>query len=156
MWMLGRTPPEAIVTPLSSLLSSSSFLTASWMCLLKDYDTVREGEGIITTCYRNIVMVLSHSNTCDSHESAVATSAATATSTPAPSITAALDGTGEANLGMMRVFLLSRAAFPASSRISAARYSSTAARYTGAPAPIRLAYCRAVTDVSRQNNSTAV
>ncbi len=44
---------------------------------------------------------------------------------------------------MMLVFLLSRAAFPASSRISAARYSSTAARYTGAPAPIRLAYCRA-------------
>ena len=35
--------------------------------------------------------------------------------------------------GMIRVFLLSRAAFPANSRISAARYSSTAARYTGAP-----------------------
>jgi hypothetical protein len=30
----------------------------------------------------------------------------------------------------MRCFLLSRAALPASSRISAARYSSTAARYT--------------------------
>ncbi len=37
-------------------------------------------------------------------------------------------------------FLLSLAAFPASSRISAARYSRTAARYTGAPAPMRLAY----------------
>lgn len=34
---------------------------------------------------------------------------------------------------MIRVFLLSRAALPANSRISAARYSSTAARYTGAP-----------------------
>ena len=34
---------------------------------------------------------------------------------------------------MIRVFLLSRAAFPANSRISAARYSRTAARYTGAP-----------------------
>ena len=29
VWMLGKTPPEAMVTPLSSLLSSSSFLTAS-------------------------------------------------------------------------------------------------------------------------------
>ena len=38
--------------------------------------------------------------------------------------------------GIMRDFLLSRAAFPASSRTSAARYSRTAARYTGAPAPI--------------------
>ena len=36
-------------------------------------------------------------------------------------------------------FLLSRAALPASSRISAARYSRTAARYTGAPAPTRSA-----------------
>lgn len=34
---------------------------------------------------------------------------------------------------MIRVFLLSRAAFPANSRISAARYSRTAAKYTGAP-----------------------
>ena len=34
---------------------------------------------------------------------------------------------------MIRVFLLSRAALPANSRISAARYSRTAARYTGAP-----------------------
>ena len=65
--------------------------------------------------------------------------------------------------GMIRVFLLSLvrvktnkqdwgayndklvynkhlAALPASSRISADRYSSTAARYTGAPAPMRLAY----------------
>lgn len=32
--------------------------------------------------------------------------------------------------GTIRCFLLSRAAFPASSRISAARYSRTAARYT--------------------------
>jgi hypothetical protein len=39
-----------------------------------------------------------------------------------------------------RVFLLSRLALPASSSTSAARYSSTAARYTGAPAPTRLAY----------------
>ncbi|KAJ6305806.1 hypothetical protein OIU76_002920 [Salix suchowensis] len=31
--MLGKTPPFAIVTEPSSLLSSSSFLTASWMCL---------------------------------------------------------------------------------------------------------------------------
>ena len=28
-WMLGRTPPWAMVTPARSLLSSSSFLTAS-------------------------------------------------------------------------------------------------------------------------------
>ena len=42
-------------------------------------------------------------------------------------------------LGMMRDFLLSLAAFPASYRISAARYSMTAAMYTGAPAPTRLA-----------------
>jgi hypothetical protein len=38
--------------------------------------------------------------------------------------------------GMMRVFLLSRAAFPASSRISAVRYSITAAMYTAAPPAI--------------------
>ena len=60
--MLGSTPPAAIVTPPSNLLSSSSFRTANWM-------------------WR----------------------------------------------GTIRVFLLSRAAFPASSRTSAARYSSTAA-----------------------------
>ena len=61
-------------------------------------------------------------------------------------------------LGLIRRFLLSRAALPASSRISAARYSRTAARYTkkrtisggntlskmkrrvpGAPAPILFA-----------------
>ena len=29
-WMLGRTPPWAMVTPASSLFSSSSFLMASW------------------------------------------------------------------------------------------------------------------------------
>ena len=62
-WMLGRTPPEAMVTLPSSLLSSSSFLTASWM-------------------WRGTILL----------------------------------------------FLLSRAALPASSRISADRYSSTAAR----------------------------
>lgn len=45
--------------------------------------------------------------------------------------------------GMIRAFLLSRAAFPASSRTSAERYSSTAARYTGAPLPTRWAYCPA-------------
>ena len=42
--------------------------------------------------------------------------------------------------GTIRLFLLSRAAFPASSKISAHKYSNTAARYTGAPAPIRVAY----------------
>merc|ERR1719488_324769 len=42
--------------------------------------------------------------------------------------------------GMMRDFLLSRAALPASSSTSAAMYSRTAARYTGAPAPMREAY----------------
>lgn len=41
--------------------------------------------------------------------------------------------------GMIRVFLLSRAALPANSNTSAARYSRTAARYTGAPAPTRSA-----------------
>lgn len=46
-------------------------------------------------------------------------------------------------LGTILRFLLSRAAFPASSRISAARYSRTAARYTGAPEPMR--YIRRVT-----------
>ena len=74
-WMLGRTPPDAMVTPPKSLFNSSSFFTARVICL-----------------------------------------------------------------GTIRDFLLSRAAFPASSRISAQRYSSTAARYTGAPAPIRVAY----------------
>uniref|UniRef100_A0A7C9CN91 Secreted protein n=1 Tax=Opuntia streptacantha TaxID=393608 RepID=A0A7C9CN91_OPUST len=43
-------------------------------------------------------------------------------------------------LGTIRVFLLSLAAFPANSKTSAARYSRTAARYTGAPAPTRSAY----------------
>jgi hypothetical protein len=62
-WMLGSTPPSAIVTPARSLESSSSLRTASW--------TWR---------------------------------------------------------GMMRDFLLSRAALPESSRTSAARYSRTAAR----------------------------
>ncbi|XP_011887010.1 PREDICTED: uncharacterized protein LOC105572718 [Cercocebus atys] len=69
-WMLGRTPPCAMVTRPRSLFSSSSLRMAS--CRWR---------------------------------------------------------------GMMRVFLLSRAALPASSKISAVRYSSTAARYTGAPAP---------------------
>jgi len=41
-------------------------------------------------------------------------------------------------LGTIRVFLLSRAALPASSSTSAAKYSSTAERYTGAPAPTRV------------------
>jgi len=59
-WMLGRTPPWAIVTSDSSLFSSSSLRTASWR-------------------WR----------------------------------------------GMMRVFLLSQAALPASSRTSAARYSDS-------------------------------
>merc|ERR1719174_829085 len=40
-------------------------------------------------------------------------------------------------LGMILLRLLSRAAFPASSRISAHKYSSTAAMYTGAPLPRR-------------------
>jgi len=40
--------------------------------------------------------------------------------------------------------LLSRLALPASSRTSAHRYSSTAARYTGAPAPTRVAYLPAL------------
>ena len=38
-------------------------------------------------------------------------------------------------LGTILVFLLSLAAFPANSSTSAAKYSNTAARYTGAPAP---------------------
>ena len=42
-------------------------------------------------------------------------------------------------LGMILVFLLSRAAFQTNSRISALRYTSTAARYTGATAPTRSA-----------------
>merc|ERR1719300_825205 len=42
--------------------------------------------------------------------------------------------------GMILSFLLSLAALPASSNTSATKYSRTAARYTGAPAPIRLAY----------------
>ena len=73
-WMLGRTPPCAIVTPASNLFSSSSFLTASCKCL-----------------------------------------------------------------GIILVFLLSRAALPASSSISADKYSRTAAIYTGAPEPMRCA-----------------
>ena len=74
-WMLGKTPPSAIVTLPRSTLSSSSFLTASWM-------------------WR----------------------------------------------GTMRNFLLSRQAFPANPSTSAHMYSMTAARYTAAPLPIRLAY----------------
>lgn len=62
-WMLGNTPPCAIVTCPRSLFNSSSLRMASWR-------------------WR----------------------------------------------GMIRVFLLSRAALPANSRISAARYSRTAAR----------------------------
>ena len=42
--------------------------------------------------------------------------------------------------GTIRAFPLSIAALPASSRISAVRYSRTPARYTGAPAPTRAAY----------------
>ena len=38
-------------------------------------------------------------------------------------------------LGTILVFLLSLAAFPANSKTSAAKYSKTAAKYTGAPAP---------------------
>jgi hypothetical protein len=74
-YVLGKTPPDAMVTPPRRRLSSSSFFTARVM-------------------WR----------------------------------------------GTIRLFLLSRAAFPASSKISAQRYSNTAARYTGAPAPIRVAY----------------
>ena len=42
-------------------------------------------------------------------------------------------------LGTILDFLLSLEAFPASSRTSAAKYSNTAAKYTGAPAPTRVA-----------------
>lgn len=38
-------------------------------------------------------------------------------------------------LGIILDFLLSLAAFPANSNISAVKYSKTEARYTGAPAP---------------------
>ena len=41
---------------------------------------------------------------------------------------------------MILVFLLSLAALPANSKTSAAKYSNTAARYTGAPAPTLSAY----------------
>ena len=60
-WILGNTPPEAIVTPPNNLFNSSSFLTANWICL-----------------------------------------------------------------GVIRVLLLSLAALPANSKISAAKYSNTA------------------------------
>ena len=43
-------------------------------------------------------------------------------------------------LGTILDFLLSRAALPASSKISAHKYSRTAARYTPAPLPVLLAY----------------
>ena len=43
-------------------------------------------------------------------------------------------------LGTILVFLLSLAAFPANSKTSAAKYSKTAAKYTGAPAPTRSVY----------------
>ena len=42
-------------------------------------------------------------------------------------------------LGTILDFLLSLEALPANSRTSAARYSKTAARYTGAPAPTLVA-----------------
>merc|ERR1719500_160982 len=32
-WMLGKTPPWAMVTPARSLFNSSSFRIASWRCL---------------------------------------------------------------------------------------------------------------------------
>ena len=78
-WMLGRTPPWAIVTPASSLFSSSSFL--------ENKEDSQE-ESLTLLAY------LMASWRC---------------------------------LGMILVFLLSLAALPASSRISAARYSMTAA-----------------------------
>ena len=43
-------------------------------------------------------------------------------------------------LGTILVFLLSFAAFPANSKTSAAKYSRTAAKYTGAPAPTLSVY----------------
>ena len=43
-------------------------------------------------------------------------------------------------LGMILVFLLSLAAFPANSKTSAVKYSKTAAKYTGAPPPTLYAY----------------
>ena len=43
-------------------------------------------------------------------------------------------------LGIILDFLLSFAAFPASSKTSAAKYSRTAAKYTGAPAPTLFVY----------------
>ena len=74
-WMFGKTPPSAIVVLAINLLSSSSFLMASKICL-----------------------------------------------------------------GLILFFLLSLAAFPASSKTSAAKYSRTAERYTGAPAPTLSVY----------------
>jgi hypothetical protein len=44
------------------------------------------------------------------------------------------------SLGMIRDLLLSSALHPDNSRISAEMYSSTAAKYTGAPAPTRSEY----------------
>ena len=90
-WMLGRTPPWAMVTPAISLFNSSSFLNI----FIKNFHS-------IDWIWLNLIA----SCRC---------------------------------LGMILVFLLSLAALPASSRISAARYSITAARYTGAPAPTLLA-----------------
>ena len=78
-WMLGSTPPSAMVTPARSLLSSSSFLSEQVQTLY------------LVTKY----LYLMASCRC---------------------------------LGMILVFLLSLAAFPASSRISAARYSMTGAK----------------------------
>ena len=74
-WMLGRTPPDAIVTFPNSWCKSSSFLIANVKCR-----------------------------------------------------------------GTMRDFLFSRAAFPANSRISAHKYSSTPAINTGVFAFMRLVY----------------
>ena len=90
-WMLGRTPPWAMVTPAISLFNSSSFLNI----FIKNFHS-------IDWIWLNLIA----SCRC---------------------------------LGMILVFLLSLAALPASSRISAARYSITAAKYTGAPAPTLLA-----------------
>jgi len=80
--MLGSTPPAAMVTLPSSLLSSSSLRMASWM-------------------WRGMML---HHRARQYQQLALATAST------------------------HRVFLLSRAALPASSSTSAARYSSTAAR----------------------------
>ena len=110
LWMFGSTPPYAIVTPCRSFPSSSSFLIASWMC-----------RGIILLFLLSLLAFPANSKTY----------------TQNILISPCLPSSPASNRKSQDKH--DRSTIEKHQLTSAARYSRTAARYTGAPDPTRCA-----------------